>query len=104
MGYDNQSSDNDPYNELCSNMDPKYRQEVIRIYQGYGAHYISIINSMSNKIFNWAFTLNTGGLAVTIAFIGATFESKLVSKTNILYILLTKVSPYSPMQPALKSC
>lgn len=48
--------------------------EIVMMYRGYGKHYTDIVRSMSDKIFNWAFTLNTGGLSVTIIFMGAAIK------------------------------
>ncbi len=39
-------------------------------YRGFCQHYTGIVRSMSDKMYNWAFTLNTGALAGTIAFMG----------------------------------
>lgn len=91
MSNNNQPSNRDPFNRFYRNMSPEHRFEVIRIYRGYGEHYTSVVNRMSNMLFNWAFTLNTGGLVATIAFIGATLGLEILSKLAILYIFLILV-------------
>jgi len=65
---------NDPCNSGASERKLFYEKQIEIIYQGYGKHYTDIVRSMSDKIFNWAFTLNTGGLAVTITFMGAAIK------------------------------
>lgn len=54
----------------------RYCSEQIEImYRGYGKYFTDIIRSMSDKIMNWAFALNTGGLFATVAFMGAVIKS-----------------------------
>jgi len=65
---------NDPYNQKINEMSSQHRNQIEMMYRGYGKHYTDIVRSMSDKIFNGAFTLNTGGLAVTITFMGAAIK------------------------------
>lgn len=46
-------------------------QQAEFIYRNLGKYYTEIVRSMSDKIFNWAFTLNTGGLIATITFMAS---------------------------------
>lgn len=66
-----------------------YRQQIEIMYRGYGKHYTDIVRSMSDKLFNWAFTLNTGGLAVSITFMSATIKWDAASwQTLISFFIL----------------
>lgn len=65
------------------------RQQIEIMYRGYGKHYTDIVRSMSDKLFNWAFTLNTGGLAVSITFMSATIKWDAASwQTLISFFIL----------------
>lgn len=65
---------NNPYDQKINEISCRHRNQIEMIYRGYGKHYTDIVRSMSDKIFNWAFTLNTGGLVVTITFMGAAIK------------------------------
>ena len=61
-------------------------EEVAECYRIQGEYYTDIVSNMSDKIFNWAFTLNTGGLLATITFMGAVIKQK--DRADSFFIIL----------------
>lgn len=64
------------------------RKQIEMMYRGYGTYYTEIVRSMSDKIFNWAFTLNTGALAISITFMGAAIKWDSASWPKLLPFLI----------------
>jgi hypothetical protein len=81
--------DNDnPYKKKINEIAPFHLDELAKMYRGYGGYYNSIVRSLSDKIFNWAYTLNGGGIALTITFMGAAIKWDSLSKGDFYSFLL----------------
>lgn len=81
----------DELDEKFSNLDKTLRDEISFIYRGQGAYFTSIIRGMSDIGFNWAFTLNTGALAVVVGFMGAVIKWGDLSCKDILSFVLIEL-------------
>lgn len=75
----------DGNSKQCTN---SQNEQIEMIYRGHGRYYTDIIRTMSDKLFNWAFTLNTGGLTATITFIAASIHWKACSYQDISPFLI----------------
>lgn len=65
--------------------DSKYAFEQIeKMYRSYGKYYTDIIHRMSDKIMNWAFALNTGGIFATVGFMGAVIKKSSIPISGFL--------------------
>lgn len=68
-------STEDPFDKKINDLPCNHRIQIQKFYQGFGNYYTELEKSLAARISNWAFTLNTGGLAGFITFIGVTKQS-----------------------------
>lgn len=61
------------------------------IYRNYGKYYTDIVRSMSDKIFDWVFALNTGALTATITFMAVAIKWKDFAFDEVLPFLMPLV-------------
>ena len=63
--------------------------QIINWYRSHGDYYTGIVREMSDKLFSWAFALNTGALAVTLTFMGASVKwGSTECKEIVLFLVL----------------
>jgi len=85
------SNCDNPYDKKADKLSSVYTAQIVNIYRTYGEYYTGIVRTMSDKIFNWAFTLNTGGLAITISFLGAVLKWRTTAFKGIYPFLIPMI-------------
>jgi hypothetical protein len=78
-------------NEADSRNTTHTTEQIEIMYRGYGKYYTEVVRAMSDKIFNWAFTLNTGALTATITFMAVAIRWKNFSSHDILPFLILMI-------------
>lgn len=80
------TNSDDRYNKKFNELTSDERQKLINTYRKLGEFYTKVAHKTANSIFNWGFTLNTGGLAATIAFMNGSLSKTALSFTPLIFI------------------